>query len=494
MIYMNYILMFQKNIKDCESKIYALLYYLSHEINWFQLEPLVFRDFRILISNIALQVAITPRQHLVNYFNSSNKSNAEAHKIAVRYKYSAISVLRSTDKLKFCLNISKIITSSILNEKYSNNLFQNTLYHIASLQKNIYNKSEKYFDEIEKNINSILEAETNFISIDQQLAIGKIYQNNKFTLRFLEFSKPFNDCEIIKKLKKGWEEMYTKTHPEPAENFKLLSLEKFNKVFEDYTLHGSNTRNLELLENRIDKLKPFWDSTKVIIDNKALFYLSSFQRINHSIYYNTQFSNYLSMDILSNRLDRFTELIYIISNNFTKYYYYKQEYISLYKFIDDALIKKELFNGKNSNSELLTLINSFPSNLFSSLDKVFNTNIFLKRSIDSKLNINIFYPESYLLGQLELLIGNIIKRLDGKDLKNVSIKFELLERTNEFIELQICYDSTSDRKLLEKSNGGNLSNWQKEIMYFDGDLKYTLPNDEDENFYLYLKFRIYEKI
>ncbi len=476
-------------INDCESNLYALLYYLSYEINWFQQEPLVFRDLRFLISELALKVANYERVHLIDLFSKTNKSNTTSDKLAVRYKYAAISVLRSTDKLKFCENIAQIVESSELHNKYSDNLFQNTLYHISSLHNNRYNQSKIYFKSIEANLESLTNKR---LSLEQKLALQKIAILNKKRLKEIESNSFISEFRAIKNLKNEILKTYSENHPTPIEFFNKLYLSRYESIFKEYSLQKENARNYSTLREVQLKLANYWISTIEYIKNSVLFYLEKLEDITSSQFYRNNFSNIMNLHEFNELIDRFSELVYLIEEDLNNYVLYKQEYDLLYDRINNLFIKSKGFKGSSSDSKILNLISHFPTNLQESIDTIFPEEIFSKRKLDSKLDLNIFYPQSEFLINLDLVRNNIErKKNSGIELESISINFNLNKLSNEFSELIISYDST-DLYKQEESKSGSLTNWKNEILFFKGTLDYKTPNDNNKWFVLKLKLLNYE--
>lgn len=476
-------------IEDCESNLYALIYFLLHEINWFQQEPLVFRDLRFLISEIALKVAIIRRPQLIDSFSKTNKSNTTSNKLAVRYKYAAISVLRSTDKLKYCENIAEIVESSKLNDKYSDNLFQNTLYHITSLHNNRYNQSKIYFQSIERNLEIIMSKK---LSIDQRLALQKIAILNKRRLKELETNSFSSEFRAIQNLKNEISETYSENHPKPIEYFNKLYLDRYESIFSEYRQLRENARNYSTLQEVQLKLASYWISTLEYIKNSVLFYLEKLEDITSSQFYRNNFSNIMNLHEFNELIDRFSELVYLIEEDLHNYILYKKEYDLLYERINNLFIKSKGVKGSTSDSKILSLISHFPTNLYETIDTIFPEAIFKKRRLESNLDLDVFYPQSEFLINLDLVKNNVERRKNpGVELENVSINFSINKLSSEFSELIISYDST-DLYSQKESKSGSLSNWKNEIRFFEGSLDYKTPTKKNKWFKLEIKLLNYE--
>ena len=114
---------------------------------------------------------------------------------------------------------------------------QNTFYHINSLHQNEYNKSEKYYHTIEKELKNIKIDGINF-SHAQSVSINNIEIINKKILN--QFDNSFNkrnSLQIIKKMKEEVAVEYeTIGHPRPAKHFENLD---FRQIGYDKTAWNS---------------------------------------------------------------------------------------------------------------------------------------------------------------------------------------------------------------------------------------------------------------
>jgi hypothetical protein len=487
-------------IKDCESKLYAFLYYLSFEINWFQQEPLIFRDFRELISNIALKIALIDRSTLQIYFDNSNYSKTSAEKLVVRYKYSAISVLRSTQKLKFCENINEIIKSSLLNDKYSDNLLQNTLYHISSLLHNKYNRSESYFNMIKSNLENILST-TKFLTLEQKIAINFVLLRNAKTLRSLKDSLADNESKNFINMKSEWEKLYLETpnHPIPFIHFDAINLKKHLDTLNSYKEETISTDSSEILLDIINDLESNWGSVNGYLHNHIYYYLEEeLNLLMNSSFFLYNYSNYLNFTRFQENSERFTRLIYIVQSDPINYLNLQDEYDKLYKYFETCFIRKKGLQDFNEDSFILNLLSEFPSCLIDLINDGFSTSKFKKFQVTNHLNSDkVYFPEIVFKRNLKLIKDNLNKRLnDGIAISDVNIRINLFddETQLDFLILTIAYDSTNNYNQEQKKHGGSLDLLNKELIEFGGGLSYELPTDKNPDFTLHLKFKKYEGI
>lgn len=478
-------------INDCNSELFALLYFLSHEINWLQKEPLVFKDLRVLLGDISHKIAIISRDDLSAILKLSNQEKTTSDKLSIRYKYAAISLLRSTNKLLFCKSISQIILSSRGSNDTSNNIIQNTLYHIASLFKNKYNKSKEYFDNIKK---GLLEVSSDGLplNINQKLAIQKIYLINQTKIKEIEFNDAHLDHIYIRNLSDELNLIYQEHHPKPIEYFHKIYLNRYLTIFTEYEKVKEKARNYPTLLEVKTKLVSYWKSTLEFLNNSIFFYLNKLEGVRNSQFFRNYFSNSLNLQDLYQITDRFTELIYLIEDDLNNYNLYIKEYDSLYEKINSFFIKNKGHLGETQDSKIINFISCFPTNLSDAIDASFPISIFPKRVFTSELNCNVFYPNNEFSLHLDLVRNNIeVKKNMTVKLSDIDLKFNLLHLEKNQVELCIMYDST-DKFNKPESKSGSLSNWKKEAEFFQASISYELPKTDNKYFTLKIKLLKYE--
>jgi hypothetical protein len=479
---------------DANSNLYAMLYYLSHEINWLQKEPLVFRDCRMLIAKIAFNISILSREVLEEKLLLSNNAKVSIKRIVVRYKYAAISVLRSANKQLFCNSISAIIKSSIDENHFSDNLVQNTLYHITSIFKNKYNKSISYYDNISLQLKIIEDNHTvrDSFSVPQKLAFQKIWFLNEKTKKLLRTELNRSDKGVIINLKHELEEIYSEHHPKPIEFFSAIDLNRYRYILEEYEIHKEKAEDFELIKPNLESLSMFWANVNKFINNVIIFYLEQLEEINQSQFFRRGFSNFIDHNDLVKDIEKFSELVFEIEKDLNSYSLLKEKFSHLYNKIYDLCIKAKNQKGSEENSKILDLISNFPSHITSILDLAFPTSVFHKRRINGPANLSVFYPQSELSINLVLVKSNIVGKINpGIDLKDVELIIDIEEIEGGKIELTIKYDSTEmyDK---EVSTTGSLSSWEKDLLLFGGKLEYKIPDDGNKYFLLKLIFMNYE--
>ncbi|MBS1511571.1 MAG: hypothetical protein JST86_12060 [Bacteroidetes bacterium] len=476
---------FDNYVGDCNSKIYALLYFLSNEVNWLQKEPLVFRDFREMIAEISYKISAFKLSDLVDKIKFSNNSMTTPLKLAVRYKYAAISVLRSTNKLLFCKSISQIIFASKGEELFSTNLLQNTFYHILSLYKNKYNKSNSYYNAISDQL-SILNSTSQSFNQEQKAVLEFLeIHNNVFYLA--------SDLKIIKSLKKFHVHFYTTNHPFPDNCMNNMNLSEF---VQEGLLDISKYKQESIYYNDLllltDDLNENWKRVSDYIYSNIQVHTEKLsEKFKRSTFFQTLFfddiiKNVFDGNYLLGVTDEFSNLIHEITDNPLKYLSNKEQYDSLHNKIYNNIIAR--------NSKFSFFISQFPTDVFLISNKKFKNEFPKLKIISTVDSCEIFYPQYKLKEDLDFIINNIEKRLNnGLSVKDVLLILRMAdEEINgiKYFKLEIAYDSTDQNN--KPPRNGALSDIKKEVENFEGFLEYDTETDKDGFFNLKFKFIKYE--
>lgn len=487
-----------KELKNCKSDIYSIIYLLSFEVYIFQKEPMSFRNIRSVMANIAIKVLLYDNKKLIDFFNISNDSDTEPWMILVRYKYSAITVLRSSNKYRFCQNLYEVIMSSVVNDVISDNLLQNTIYHISTIHQNKYNKSIKYFELIEDGLKKAEKSafykklnNKQIVSFDR-LTLANIRIKNE---RILEKEKR-TPLKILKSLKYKVNEIYeNKSHPEPtvkydSMDFRLIGhkcsgiyslREEKNKseYYKNFKLHSEqllyNWRavskfievtimpHIELLPQKIKTIEPF-----EVYVNKIKYY-----------------QQYIK--------NRFEKIVCDISNDpmyIVKCYDIYNEY---YDYIGDLFIRHRGNRGlKNACCDTIDILKQYPTEIVNIVNSIFSNDEYrvVKVEIDSKFKgkVLIYYPQVKFVEGLKHIKRNIQEKLDeGVCEKDVSVYISIAS-DKEYVVLSLKYDKTNKYKSVNKKGG--LSVFRDEVQSYDGDLGYDKL--DDIYFNVNIKFKKYE--
>ncbi|WP_198002407.1 hypothetical protein [Chlorobium ferrooxidans] len=479
-------------ISICYSNLYAMIYYLSYEVNWLQKEPLVFRDFRVMISKIALKIATIKLGDLSEKLIKTNNSITTPEKISVRYKYSAISLLRSSNKLLFCESISDILMASYNGQVLSDNLMQNTIYHMTSLFQNKYNQSIKYFSSISDQLKYFVEKSEN-ISIEQKVTLGKINNLNDQTIKNIEIKSIKTDIELIKSLKNEKNKYYEGTrHPFPDNCLSNMNLSEFTQdCLYDLELYKENSEYYPLFLIVTNKLLDYWRQVSYFIEATIQSYtIKLSEKIKKSSSYQHMFFHDLAARIFDgdNQLgvtDEFSVLVHQIHENPLYYLRVKKKYDYYHNVLTKNIISR--------NSRLFEFIDQFPVNLKEVIEEKFKS-VFPLTKINNtgERELRVFYPRAKIYEDFDNIIQNIKGRLnDGRSIKEVLINayIDLIDK-NKYVSLLIEYNLTDKNN--HNSRTGALTDIKKEIELFGGSLEFEHHTDRNGLFKLQFKFKYYE--
>jgi len=483
-----------KEIKNPESKIYAIVYFLSLELHWMQKEPLVFRDFRIIISKICEEIVFIDLRLLERHFSSStSKLATTGYKSAIRYKYSAITLFRSSNKYLYCNSLSKILLSSFNGNRYSNNLFQNTCYHIISLFKNKYNRSKKYFESISHQISVFKDSHSKFIK--ENNLPPEEYFDQLITIEFIENITEHvtleTDVKRIIKLKSNAKKYYKHNHPYQISSFSNINLSQIiDEAINDLRVNGRDSIYYEDYLATCNDIKYNWQIVAMYLTSSIQILMKDLsKRVKSSSYFNTLFWKKYTLDLFEGdkiigKTDDFSTYIDKIDQDPLSYIFYKNEYDNIYNIISKDLILRD--------SKFLVFLDSFPCNI----KEVLQTNLIYhlpKAKIKSKSkDYFAFYPTFNFKLNCDYIYDNLTKRLNkNKLLKDVNCTVEILENLN-YIHINISYDCTDENNNNSPNKNGGLSQIKDDALNFGGDLNYKTKTDSTGIFSLEFKLLKYE--
>lgn len=485
----------EEELKNPDSYLYAILYFLSFEIHWLQREPLVFRDFRLMLSDISCLIATHDFKTLEKYFIENNIHNTNALGCVTRYKYSAISLLRSTNKLKFCEEISAIVSNSFNGIKYSDNLLQNAFFHTYSILKNKYNTSPKYYEKL-------IESYTDVKSISG-LSEGQKYTSTK--LYYLLYSKLtevnieyLNDLELIKLIKEYIKEAYTGfKHPQLAENIYNLNLKYLSeKGLDDLRIKKTMSRYYPSLKLRAQDSNSKWEEIQRYIYRKLIpVYKRLSNKIKNSITFKDEYQLVETFERILNI--NFNKVL----NNFNElsieplyYLEIKEEYDELLNFLSRGII--------NNNSDLLVFADQFPLDLCKVIKEKELHSHFPKLKPIFESQSPVFYPITKFKKDLSSIISSIKERLLPEYQNseyhhfNVFTEVSLTMETSEdeqYVYLKISYNNTSNENHYHNKNQkGGLQSIRDEVQNYGGDVCFNQDEDNNAFFKIIFKFLKYD--
>lgn len=485
-------------LHDCNSRLYSLIYYLSYEVHWLQKEPLVFKDFRDMLAEISNYIALLDINELISVFKESNKHKISAVDCATRYKYSAISLLRSTNKLIFCKNVGKILLSSKFNNRYSNNLAQNSFYHTFSIYKNKYNKSRTYFEHLIESYGIIINLEQ--LNENQNKTANKLY--NLLSSKLVDFNiENLDDVSIIKQLKKNYEEKYkSQSHPLLETNLSNMSLTHISREgLVDLARNGEMSEYYDSLFIPLCNIEAEWKFINHFIYTEIIPY---YKKLSDGIKTSYTFkSDYILQRFFENIVnERYDNLLDDFQRQISQLWAYPLNYLKIkdtydlnHKKLFDNLIKKE--------SEFNNFLKQFPLDISNVIDIKRLRIIFPNSEINIDGMVKVFYPASRFMKDISTIINSIKGRVSADDrfdfetyghFSNITFKIDYSVE-EKYVYLKVSYDKTnSESHYHKKGENGGVETMRKELRNFGGDLIYEPKNDENGFFVLTFKFLIYE--
>lgn len=498
----------EKQISNPDSDLYAVVYYLSNEIHWLQKEPLVFRDFRTMLTDISTSLAIKEIDELIDVFKVNTTYNVSALDSATRYKYSAISLLRSSNKLEFCKRIGVIVSSSNIQNRFSNNLLQNCFYHTYSILKNKYNKSNMYFEELKKSYSFIHDIkEIHDLNDDGSYGPKNTVErlSNIITSKLTEIDiEKLDDIGIIKQLKIIYNEKYQQdSHPELEISLRNRSLQHLSIDFglPDIALHKEKSKYYDQLWMPLLDINQHWHKVKThILENIIPYYKQlsenfKFSRnVKNDFALHTTFEKFLK-DGIDNPIVRFGSIIAQLISEPIKYLQLKEQYDKLHILFYDFLIKKD--------STFNNFINQFPLDITNTLNQSLFLNRFEKIYIIGQDKGKVFYPSIRFKGDLNNILSSIKNRTSGEEkiyfesngrFQNITCNVDFSSQKEEqYIYLTISYNNTDSSQHSHPNNEiGGLETIKQEVRKFGGDVLFDSINDENGFFNITYKFLRYE--
>jgi len=471
---------FEDEIKNPDSLIYSVMYFLSHEVIWMQKEPLIYQNFRYLLTYFSREISVITLHDLITAFNVHYKNLDKSQKVATRFKYSAISLFRSSNKYEYCENIFFIIKASVYKSQISNNLLQNSLYHINSLHVNTYNNTDVFYKEIENQLEKLINSEL-IVNENQLKALNTILFNNKVLLRRSKNSALSSQIEIFKNLKKDvFKEYKNTTHPYPAKFFSQLDLRLWGSkptLLEDIIENGEESFFLNhLRKHKEGNLLMNWNKTKEFIELSIINYLELFDsKIKQSNTFKSIFNDLIQYKNIKNH---FEEQINRGSKNILEITEDSINYHSNYDFINTAFIRFQRSSALiNNNSKLLMLLEDIPVNLSSILINTFSKSLFPKIAyeIPDSRSFKGFFSKSLLATHLNHILKNIDeKSSDDISLEDIDITISI-KKESEYIISKISYNQTNNHiDIPHPQGGGGLKQFNDDLIALGGNLEYLL--------------------
>ena len=162
------------------------------------------------------------------------------------------------------------------------------------------------------------------LSIEQLLTISKIRTSNKRIIKKLELSNTISDCQIIINLKKEIKEHYEGiSHPDPIERFTSLDFSQLEEFIPDLENKKENSIYYDNFKKIQINIVIDWEVVSSYIERVVHVHL---EKLSDNIFESEIFKSYYILDDILKSFDegsligdndKFTELIYMISDDLT---------------------------------------------------------------------------------------------------------------------------------------------------------------------------------
>lgn len=482
--------------RDPDSDLYAVLFFLSHEVFWFQREPLPHKKFRILLTEISEIVSICKLPKLVEHFNATQLEQARvdrskpkmpteeiSQKQATRCKYAAISVLRSANKMRFCLAVQDMLNSAIrvpitsgseggahdveAQPAFSDNLVQNIFYHIASLCQNKYNRSMKYFRVLEKELpdEEIRGIGACSFSFDQQVTGAGIRSHIQMAMNRIENAgRSVSNFKDIKRLKSIFDKCAEQNHPDPCADIYSFShspnIVAWRSIlqFIENILWYVKRNTLVFIPTNLTSIAPetFWSEAEDLLrktNEMALRQIANIQEPSPE-------------DPIIYNLGKLADYFINIDGK--------------YSSTEDSIAKQWVDN----------MIADFET----AIHVVFPESLFPRRRCDGIDGIKVFFPNNCLLRNLMHIREHIDKQLaqTGARSSDLDIVVSATPTERGFVEVTFKYSSAPKDCPSGNGHRGGLSTWREDIIHFGGSLDFARPTPKEQFFTINMRFQRYE--
>ena len=477
------------------SNLYAILYFLSVEIMWVQKPPLVFQFIRDILSKLALKIALWDRVSMKNDFDGDEA--------IIRTKFSAISVLRSSDKDEFINNIDGIFKSAKMGEHYSRSLTQNLFYHIYSFLKRDYHISSEFFDVI----SAKLEIIQNIAKENTEIVYVSRFLGFLSEIRKIDNQLPLTNRELFNNYKK----VVIENHGEEGGHNNIWA--EFEHIIP--LLYESDIKNYHegklSLESFKEKLKQpgfinwhkdidrRWSVSASYINN-IMNHLRKFKKngMFNSILFRREddflmeTSKFLDDGIVFGGTDEFTVLLDRIRKNSNLLG--EKTFFSMFRNLYDKYSNNYLFSHNDnihSSCPVLKIAQQIPSSLKERLEFIIEktkqrskNNISIDFQVEIIPSSKIFFPINLLNHFLDQVFSyNLFSHhIEGENIK-VTISFPNIANKDD-IEIEIINTGTQPKQ----DHRGELNKIKDEFPIYDGSLEYSF-NKIQKQFKLNAKFK-----
>ncbi|MFA6598955.1 MAG: hypothetical protein WCS69_14615 [Ignavibacteriaceae bacterium] len=484
--------------KNPKSEVYSVLYFLSTEIMWMQKPPLVFLSVRNILSQIAKTIATWQLEMAKEFFFDEPS--------IIRYKFAAISVLRSSDKNEFIQSIHLIFISSKRGTSYSHSITQNLFYHTYSYLKRQYHTSSEYFDVVLKNLDLLL-AEDNLSSKLKNVIIFLRFfaEKRKFEIAIPSDSIMSVFASYKKQIKDNYGLAYK--HNNVSDDFVEVKPIDYQEMLKKFHANKEPTENIKsIIENPgfinwLNIVPKRWSDVAGYLNNVVINHLGKLDNIINSKLFSssdTLFATFIKQMLSEKKLfgvhDDLTlqinEIIFnpaILSN---KRFFHN--FVNTWTFYYHSFI----YINQNSpflSCPLVKIAEQTPCKLIEAIDKAIEESKRRADSLGIKIDFekntisekNVFFPTNQLKHFLDqvFLYNLFTHHVKGQPIK-VGINFNLVG--TESLALRIISKGTKPKE----RNSGGLNKFVTEFAFYGGYLNYEY-NISQKQFEIEIKLLIW---
>lgn len=482
-----------------KSEIYSVLYFLSTEIMWMQKPPLVFLSIRKTLSQIAKTIAVWKLEEARDFFFDEPT--------LVRYKFAAISVLRSSDKNEFNLSIHDIFSSAKRENLYSHSITQNLFYHTYSYLKRQYHTSSEYFDIVIKNLDLILK-ENNLSSKLKYIIIFLRYfaEKRKFESAIPSETK----MTVFNSYKKQIIDNYglSYKHNNVSDDFTEVKPIDYMQLLQTHHEKNFPEENLKsIVENSgfinwLTIVPKRWSDVAAYLNNVVINHFGKLDDLVNSKLFSasdTLFATFIKQMLSEKKLfgvnDELTfQINDIITNpSILGSRSFFNRYINTWNFYDQSFMHINA-NAPSLSCPLVKIAEQTPCNFLEAFNKSIGET--KKKATSQEIRIEfdfriteeskVFFPYSQLKHFLDqVFLYNLFTHyINGQTIK---VAVEQISKSDESMTIRISSKGTKPKE----RNSGGLNKFVTEFALFGGHLNYDY-NEAHKEFLIDVKLLIWK--
>ena len=489
----------EKEKINSKSEVYSILYFLSTEIMWMQKPPLVFLSIRKTLSNIAKTIATWKLDDARNFFFDEPT--------LVRYKFAAISVLRSSDKNEFNNSIHDIFASARREDSYSHSITQNLFYHTYSYLKRQYHTSSQYIDIVIKNLDLILK-ENNLNSKLKNVIIFLRYfaEKRKFEIAIPSETK----MSVFSSYKKQIIDNYglSYKHNNVSDDFtevKPIDYMQLLQTHHEKNLSEDNLRSIvdnSGFINWLGIVPKRWSDVAAYLNNVVINHFGKLDDLVNSKLFSasdTLFATFIRQILSEKKLFGVNdELTFHINDIITNPSIlgsrdFFNRYINTWNFYYQSFMHVNV-NAPSLSCPLVKIAEQTPCNFVEAFNKSIGESKRKAISQDIKIEfdfkimdeVKVFFPYSQLKHFLDqiFLYNLFTHHINGQIIR---VAVEQISKSDESMTIRISSKGTKPKE----RNSGGLNKFVTEFALFGGHLNYDY-NETDREFIIDVKLLIWK--